>query len=93
MTVELIPKCDHAFFMGVANATFYEMVNSTAMVDVIGVQNTNDPIDVSNDDAMECKKILSEWFPPEEWGGGFRSETMKSHFMEFFGRCGGFTTR
>ena len=80
--------------MGVSNGTFFEMVNTSAMVDIIGSQNTNDPVDVNSTDAKKCKTALSNWEPPEDWGGGgLRPEKMKEYFLEFFGSCDGFTTR
>lgn len=94
MSVELIPNCQHCHQMGVANGTFGNMLLKSGMADFLGLDIiTNDPISVTNEQARECRKLLNNWKPPEDWGGGIRTETMKSHFMEFFGRCDGFTTR
>ena len=79
--------------MGVSNGTFFEMVNTSAMIDIIGSQNTNDPVDVNSADAKKCKTALSNWEPPGDWGAGLRPEKMKEYFLEFFARCDGFTTR
>ena len=93
MSIELIPKCEHCHQMGVSNGTFFEMVNTSAMIDIIGSQNTNDPVDVNSADAKKCKTALSNWEPPGDWGAGLRPEKMKEYFLEFFARCDGFTTR
>lgn len=93
MTVELNPKCNHCFLIGVANETFFSMVNDSGMSDVIGEQKTNDPITVTSDQAMKCREKLRAWTPPNEWGGGFQPEKMKKLFDEFFTRCDGFSTR
>ena len=92
MTVELVPNCNHCPEIGVANNTFFVMVNTSGMADIIGKQTANDPLIVSNEDSLLLLHKLKKWNPPEDWGGGFRPEKMKSLFVEFFRRCDGFTT-
>ena len=92
MTVELIPNCEHCSELGVSNATFFDMVNNSGMDKIIGTQSTNDPVRVSNKDALKLLELLKTWEPPENWGGGFNTHTMKSYFLDFFRTCNGFIT-
>jgi len=94
MTVELIPSCEHCHQMGVANGTFGNMLLGSGMAGFLGLNViTNDPITATNEQARECRELLKAWKPPEDWGGGIKPEKMKEYFMDFFGRCDGFTTR
>ena len=92
MTVELIPNCDHCHQMGVANKTFFDMVNMSGMDKIIGSQTTNDEVNVSNHDALLLLDKLKKWSPPEGWGRGVGGQEMKEYFIDFFRRCDGFRT-
>ena len=92
MSVELIPNCNHCAHMGVSNGTFFTMVNDSGMATVIGNQKANDPVNASNEDALECAKILKAWTPPDGWGYSLTSEAMKELFLDFFKHCDGFHT-
>ena len=92
MSVELTPNCDDCPCMGVANKTFYDMVNGSGMSEVIGRQQTNDPIEVSADEALRCKELLLAWSPPDGWGSGISAPTIRRYFLDFFTCCDGFTT-
>lgn len=92
MTVELIGNCTHCPSMGVPNKTFFTMVNESGMAEVLGHQQTNDPVSATNEDAIKCKDLLKRWTPPEGWGSGLTDQKLKEYFLEFFSRCDGFTT-
>ena len=93
MTVELIPNCVHAPQMGVANKTFFTMVNSSGMDSIIGKQSTNDELVVNGKDSLLMLQKIKNWNPPKNWGGGLEPGEMKEYFIDFFRRCDGFTTR
>ncbi len=94
MSVELDAKNPECFGMGVANGTWFHLLKHTRIGDVLGRVYTNDPLDVTAEQALECAKIMREFHPPPGWGliGEDGEERMKAMFVEFFEQCQGFTT-
>lgn len=94
MTVELDPKSSdkESFSMGVANQTFFDLVNTSELCEHIGRQRTNDPVDVDEKTALLFAEILRNWTPPAGWFSGIGEVEGKQMFIEFFETCGGFTT-
>ncbi len=92
MTVELIPKSD-IFEIGVANGTWFTMVNTSEIKELISEQKFNDPINVDAETALKCAEALENWNPPEGWFSKDKESVGKEMLLEFFKFCGGFETR
>ncbi len=92
MTVEFTPKKEGCFCFSVANETFFEMCNTSAIKTFIGEQHTNDPIDVDGTTADLCGDALDLWTPPKGWFSDCKENEGKAMFKNFFKSCDGFKT-
>lgn len=94
MTVELDPKKggDECFCVGMTNAHWFDLVNMTDIKKHIGVQRTNDPVDVSPEMSAIFAEILEAWTPPDDWFNVGEKGEGKKMLINFFEKCGGFTT-
>ena len=92
MSVELEPKGD-AYEIGLANGTWYTLVNTSGIKDLIGEQKFNDPIHVDAETALKCADVLENWIPPEGWFSKGKEHEGKEMMVEFFKTCNGFETR
>ena len=92
MTVELIPKAD-THEIGLANETWFTMVNTSNIKRLIGEQKFNDPIHVDAEVSLKCSDALQDWIPPVGWFRKGREYSGKEMLIEFFRTCGGFQTR
>lgn len=94
MTVELQPNNEKCYEVGLANKTFFVMVNESGMDQIIGKQHSNDPIEVNAENSLQLASVLDKWDAPKDWGslngvpGG-----IKEILVRFLKDCGGFTTR
>ncbi len=92
MSVELEPKGD-AYEIGLANGTWYTMVNTSGIKDLIGEQRFTDPVHVDAETALKCAEALEDWTPPEGWFSKGKEGEGKEMMLEFFKTCDGFKTR
>lgn len=92
MSVELVPKNEEAGCMGVANGTWFYLLDNTEIGNIVNPQHTNDEIKASADDAEKCLEAIKKFIPPDGWGMTGKEEEMKNYFIDFFSSCGGFTT-
>ena len=92
MTVELEPKGKESFSMGVANGTWFALVNTSDIKELIGKQYTNEPVDVDAATAKKMAVAIADWQPAADWVNGITHHRMKMEFIEFFNSCEGFTT-
>jgi len=95
MSVELIPNNTDCIQIGLANGTFFTMVNTSTMAELIGVQHTTDPVEATAEQARACADALRSWSPPDSWmessSKAFRKEVLDD-LITFFETCEGFTT-
>lgn len=92
MSVELDPKSADCYCMGLANGTLFTVCNGP-LIDIVGEQRSNDPMDVSAADAKQCAAALAEWEPPSGWFSEGKEQEGKNKLIKFFRECDGFTTR
>lgn len=95
MSVEFEPKAksEDCFCFGVSNGTWFWLLNNTNIGGIICQENTNDPIDASEEDALLCADIMRDIELPDNWAGqAMDSEEMRQIFIYFFEKCGGFNT-
>jgi hypothetical protein len=95
MSVEFEPKeqGDASFCFGVSNGTWFWLLNNTDIGGIICQENTNDPIDASEEDALLCADIMRDIELPDTWAGEvIPSEKMRQTFINFFESCEGFIT-
>ena len=95
MSVEFEPnaKGDDCFCFGVSNGTWFWLLNNTDIGGIICQDNTNDPIDASEEHALLCADIMRDIELPDNWSGEtMGSEKMRQIFIDFFETCEGFTT-
>lgn len=92
MTVEFEPKGKDSFFMSVPNGTWFALVNTSEIKELIGKQYTNDPVDVDAPTAKKMAAIIAGWQPAADWVNGISHDQMKEQFIEFFNASEGFTT-
>jgi hypothetical protein len=94
MSVELVAKNRDVLGLGIANKTWFHLLKKTNIGNVLGRVLTNDPLDVSAEQAQLCAEAMKIFSPPYGWGlmGENGDEKMKQLFIEFFTACNGFTT-
>lgn len=91
MSVELKPK-GNCFCFGVANGTWFTLLEKAGLGTVLPALKTNDPITATRKQAMQCAELVEKWTPPADWYCRDREQEGKAMFVEFFRKCGGFTT-
>ena len=92
MSVELEPK-GAAYEIGLANGTWFTMVNTSDIKELIGEQKFTDPVYVDAKTALKCADALENWTPPEGWFSKGKEHEGKKMMIEFFKTCDGFETR
>lgn len=96
MTVEVIPKNGKIQELSLPNKWWFDVLRSGVLTDILGdIPLTNDPLDVSDEDAKRLAVAMEKFSPPEGWGhssGDPDGEVLKRDFIEFFEGCGGFET-
>ncbi|OHU85516.1 MULTISPECIES: hypothetical protein [Pseudoalteromonas] len=86
MTVEFVPTKD-IFNFGAPNGHVFEILKiEEVQVLLNNPPLTNDPLEVSEEQAIKLSEIVSNWKPPETWNAN------KQMYVEFFAKCGGFST-
>ncbi len=94
MSVELVAKNSDVLGLGVSNETWFHLLKQTDIGNVCGRVLTNDPLDVSAEEALACADAMKSFSPPPGWGlmGENGDEKLRRFFIEFFTTCNGFTT-
>lgn len=92
MSVEIEPVNKGCDCIGVANGTWFTLLNEAGLGTVVAGKNTNDPVNATEEQANECADLLEKWTPPAGWFLGGEEEKGKELFLDFFRECGGFTT-
>lgn len=96
MTVEIFDRRrkDKAVAeLGLANGTWFAVLEIEGMSDLINTQHTNDPLEVSPAVAKKMAVLIAGWKPPRGWGGRIGHANMKLWIIEFLLTCNGFRTR
>ncbi|WP_426728449.1 hypothetical protein [Enterobacter cloacae complex sp. 372C4] len=75
--------------LGLANGTWFAVLDIPGMGKLINNQHTNDPLDVTPAKAKKMAEIVEAWTPPDGWSGS-EQEKMKSYIVEFLRGCNGF---
>ena len=92
MTVEIVPKNKEMYGVEIANGTWFTMVNASDIKNVIGRQQTNDPVLATKKQTEQIAEKLKDWEIPKGWGEPYGGKELKSDLIEFFERCNGFET-
>lgn len=91
MSVEIEPLNENCFSMGLSNGTWFTICNGP-LIDIVGEQRTNDPMNVGAEDAHKCAHALENWIPPTGWFSEGKEQEGKAMLINFFYDSGGFTT-
>lgn len=75
--------------LGMANGTWFAVLDIPGMEKIVDQQHTNDPLDVTPAKAKKMADIVETWTPPEGWSGDM-AEKMKGYIVEFLRGCNGF---
>jgi len=75
--------------LGLANGTWFAVLDIPGMENLINQQHTNDPLDVTPAKAKKMADIVEKWTPPDGWSGSMAVE-MKGYIVEFLRGCNGF---
>lgn len=75
--------------LGIANGTWFAVLDIPGMEKLVNQQHTNDPLDVTPAKAKKMADLVESWTPPEGWSGSMAAE-MKGYIIEFLRGCNGF---
>lgn len=75
--------------LGLANGTWFAVLDIPGMEKLVNQQHTNDPLNVTPAIAKKMANIVEAWTPPAGWSGS-EPEKMKSYIVEFLRGCNGF---
>ena len=75
--------------LGLANGTWFTVLDIPGMEQLVNQQHTNDPLDVTPAKAKNMADLVEKWTPPEGWAGDMAAE-MKGYIVEFLRGCNGF---
>ncbi|ELY6326595.1 hypothetical protein [Cronobacter malonaticus] len=92
MSVELVDKrrpCERIAGLGMANGTWFAVLDIPGMEKLVNQRHTNDPLDVTPAKAKKMAALVEAWMPPDEWSGN-EPEKMKAYIVEFLRDCNGF---
>lgn len=98
MTVELTDKRrsgQRIAGIGLANATWFTVLDLPGMERLVNQQHTNDPLNVTRVKARLMAEIISVWQPPETWSSDNvkTRNLMKAQIIAFLLNCNGFRSR
>lgn len=92
MSVELVDKRlsgQRIPGLGLANRTWFAVLDIPGMEKLVNQQHTNDPLNVTAAKAKKMADIVEKWTPPDGWSGDMATE-MKGYIVEFLRGCNGF---
>lgn len=92
MTVELVDKRrkgQRIPGLGMANATWFSVLDIPGMEKLVNQQHTNDPLDITPAKAKKMADLVDAWIPHEGWSGDM-AKKMKGYIVEFLRECNGF---
>ncbi|UCQ18707.1 hypothetical protein DCF79_04585 [Edwardsiella tarda] len=92
MTVELTDKRRRGQRipgLGMANDTWFAVLDIPGMEKLVNQQHTNDPLNVTPAKAKKMANLVERWTPPNGWSGQC-PEKMKGYIVEFLRSCNGF---
>jgi len=93
MSVEIVPKNNQCYGMGISNGSWYELLENKEIANLIGGLKTNDPIDVSKETALKILEIVKKTTFSEKWSNPMGDgRTLMELFIEFLECCDGFKT-
>lgn len=75
--------------LGLANGTWFAVLDIPGMEKLVNQQHTNDALDVTAAKAKKMADLVEAWTPPVDWSGSMAQE-MKSYIVEFLRECNGF---
>lgn len=94
MSVELIDKRrkDGQPGVGIANGTWFSILDLPGMEKLINQQHTNDSLDVTPAKSKKMASIISDWTPPDTWGSDNVKirNSLKATIIAFLLNCNGF---
>lgn len=97
MTVELIDKRRSGGQpgVGIANGTWFAILDLPGMEMLVDQQHTNDPLNVTPSKAKKMAAIVSDWQPPQTWGNDNVKvrNSLKATIIAFLLNCNGFRSR
>jgi len=87
-------KSDTCVSFGVPNASWFWLLNNTGIGKIVNPGNTNDPIDASENESLQCAAVMRDVvFHNDQWcGPNYNSHKLRQEFITFFENCGGFRT-
>jgi hypothetical protein len=86
VSVEFVPKKEECFCFEAPNGHLFALLREPSFSEILGdPPRTNDSIDASDEQAIKLAAFLRDW-DASGWGGD------KYMYIEFFEKCGGFTT-
>lgn len=75
--------------LGIANGTWFTVLDIPGMEELVNQQHTNDPLDITPAKAKKMAALVEAWTPPVGWSGDM-AEEMKGYIVEFLRGCNGF---
>ncbi|KFK91712.1 MULTISPECIES: hypothetical protein [unclassified Serratia (in: enterobacteria)] len=93
MTVEIEDKGGNCGSIGMANGTWFTLLDIPGVDALFNTQKTNDPIDCTRSKARKFANLIEAWTPPDHWFSGLTKAEGKAMLIEFLRHCKGFRTR
>ncbi|EHP6947009.1 MULTISPECIES: hypothetical protein [unclassified Citrobacter] len=92
MTVEIEDKGGNCGSIGMANGTWFTILDIPGVENLFNTRKTNDPIDCTRSKARKLADLIEAWEPPDHWFTGIRKAEGKELLIAFLRNCKGFRT-
>ncbi|MBE8614954.1 hypothetical protein CYG68_21840, partial [Morganella morganii] len=70
MTVEIEDKGGNWGTIGMANITWFAILDIPGVENLFNTRKTNDPIDCTRSKARKLAELIEAWEPPDNWFNG-----------------------